>query len=145
MPRTALISLIEIAAKEVNLAAKNLGYTIRAKQAAEEQLSLLLQYRSDYAARFQENAKQGLNVTQYTNFQLFIVKLDMAIEGQKRLILDAEYKIIQARSAWQDCEKKRLSFQTLVNKKNLAERKKEAKSDQKQTDERATRSFFYKK
>ncbi len=145
MSTSALSTLIEIAAKEVMVAAKNLGYTIRAKQAADKQLDLLIQYRSDYEMRFQDSAKRGLNITQYTNFQSFIGKLDLAIEGQKKLILDADYKISQARSEWQACEKKRLSFQTLINKKVMAAQKKEAKSDQKQTDERATRRFFYKK
>ena len=105
MSKTALSILIEIAAKEVTVAAKNLGYTIRAKQAADEQLNLLIQYRADYESRFEESAQQGLNVTQYTNFQSFIGNLDLAIDGQKKLILDAEYKITQARSEWQVCEK----------------------------------------
>lgn len=145
MANSALSTLIEIAENEVENAAKNLGRMIKARDDANEQLNLLNQYRSDYEIRFQSNAKQGLNVTQFTNFQAFIIKLDQAVEGQKKLIQDAEYRIEIAKKNWQECEKKRLSYKTLIDRNAASELKKENKRDQKQTDERATRALFYKK
>jgi flagellar FliJ protein len=145
MANSALSTLIELAENEVENAAKNLGRMIKARDDANEQLNLLNQYRSDYELRFQSNAKQGLNVTQFTNFQAFIVKLDQAVDGQKKLIQDAEYRIEVAKKNWQECEKKRLSYKTLIDRNAASELKKENKRDQKQTDERATRALFYKK
>ncbi|GGX19406.1 MULTISPECIES: flagellar export protein FliJ [Undibacterium] len=145
MANSALSTLIELAENEVENAAKNLGRMIKARDDANEQLNLLNQYRSDYELRFQSNAKQGLNVTQFTNFQAFIVKLDQAVDGQKKLIQDAEYRIEIAKKNWQECEKKRLSYKTLIDRNAASELKKENKRDQKQTDERATRALFYKK
>lgn len=145
MANSALSTLIELAENEVENAAKNLGRMIKARDDANEQLNLLNQYRSDYEIRFQSNAKQGLNVTQFTNFQAFIIKLDQAVEGQKKLIQDAEYRIEIAKKNWQECEKKRLSYKTLIDRNAASELKKENKRDQKQTDERATRALFYKK
>ena len=145
MASSALITLIELAENEVENAAKNLGRTIKARDDANEQLNLLHQYRGDYVVRFQTNAQKGLNVTQFTNFQSFIGKLDQAIEGQKKIVADAEYKIDIAKKAWQECEKKRLSYKTLIDRHAAAEVKKENKRDQKQTDERAGRTLFYKK
>lgn len=145
MANSALSTLIELAENEVENAAKNLGRMIKVRDDANEQLNLLNQYRSDYERRFQSNAKQGLNVTQFTNFQAFIVKLDQAVDGQKKLIQDAEYRIEIAKKNWQECEKKRLSYKTLIDRNAASELKKENKRDQKQTDERATRALFYKK
>lgn len=145
MANSALSTLIELAENEVENAARNLGRMIKARDDANEQLNLLNQYRSDYELRFQSNAKQGLNVTQFTNFQAFIVKLDQAVDGQKKLIQDAEYRIEVAKKNWQECEKKRLSYKTLIDRNAASELKKENKRDQKQTDERATRALFYKK
>lgn len=145
MANSALSTLIELAENEVENAAKNLGRMIKARDDANEQLNLLNQYRSDYEIRFQSNAQQGLNVTQFTNFQAFIVKLDQAVDGQKKLIQDAEYRIEIAKKNWQECEKKRLSYKTLIDRNAVSELKKENKRDQKQTDERATRALFYKK
>jgi flagellar FliJ protein len=145
MAGPALTTLIELAENDVENAAKNLGRMIKAKDDANEQLNLLSQYRDDYEARLLANAQQGLSVTQFANFQAFIVKLDQAIDGQKTIILDAEYRIEVAKKAWQECEKKRLSYQTLIDRNAALEVKKENKRDQKQTDERATRALFYKK
>jgi flagellar FliJ protein len=145
MAGSALTTLIELAENDVENAAKNLGRMIKAKDDANEQLNLLSQYRDDYEARLLANAQQGLSVTQFANFQAFIVKLDQAIDGQKTIILDAEYRIEVAKKAWQECEKKRLSYQTLIDRNAALEVKKENKRDQKQTDERATRALFYKK
>lgn len=144
MKNATLITLIEIAQKASDDAAKKLGRAIQAKTESENQLNLLVQYRSDYEDRFKTGTDKGLNVTQFINFQNFIGKLDLAVDGQKRLIQDAEYKVDIARKQWQEIEKKRLSYQTLMDRNGLLALKKEAKKDQKQTDEHATRSFFYK-
>ncbi|MBY0573198.1 MAG: flagellar export protein FliJ [Undibacterium sp.] len=141
---TALNILIELAENDVATAAKNLGKAIKARDEANDQLNLLTQYRGDYAQRLQTSAGQGLNVRQFINFQAFIGKLDEATVGQKKIIQDAEYKIEREKRIWQECEKKRLSYQTLINRNAAAEQIKEAKRDQKQTDERATRKLFYK-
>lgn len=145
MAGSALNTLIELAENAVENAAKHLGRTIKAKDDANQQLEMLIQYRADYETRLQNNAQRGLSVTQFANFQGFIAKLDQAIDGQKKLIIDAEYKVELAKKFWQECEKKRLSYKTLINRNIATELKKENKRDQKQTDERATRTLFYKK
>jgi flagellar FliJ protein len=145
MVASSLNTLIELAENDVENAAKHLGRTIKAKDEAVQQLEMLTQYRADYEARLQNSAQRGLTVSQYANFQGFIGKLDQAIEGQNKLIIDAEYKVELAKKLWQESEKKRLSYKTLINRATATELKKENKRDQKQTDERATRTLFYKK
>ena len=136
--------LIELAENETDDAAKFLGKTIRTHEETEKQLALLIQYRDDYLKRFQDGAASGLSTAQYLNFQSFIYKLDSAVDGQRQIVRDAEYRISIARSQWQACEKKRLSYNTLNNRAQAGAQKKEARQDQKQTDEHAARSFFNK-
>jgi flagellar FliJ protein len=144
MERQALQTLIEIAQKASDDAAKRLGKAIQVQQEAERQLALLKQYREDYVKRLEDNGKKGFNIALYANFQAFIRKLDDAVEGQNKIILDAEYKVQQIQLQWQACEQKRLSYNTLNDRSIAVELKKENKLDQKRTDEYAARAFFYK-
>jgi flagellar FliJ protein len=145
MQKSPISTLIELAEKNSDEAAKRLGKTIHAHEETEKQLNLLLQYREDYQQRFQDGAAKGLSAAQYGNFISFINKLDGAVDGQKQVVRDAEYKIIMARNIWQESEKKRLSYNTLNDRTQTAQQKKETKRDQKNTDEHAARSFFYKR
>ncbi|MFZ6732535.1 flagellar export protein FliJ [Undibacterium sp. Ji42W] len=143
--KSPISTLIEITEREVDDAAKLLGKAIRAHEDTEKKLSLLQQYRDDYAERLQDGAAKGLNVSQYTNFLSFLAKLDSAIDGQKQVVMDAEHRIVMAKTEWQASEKKRLSYDTLQNRAQTVQQKKEAKRDQKQTDEMAARALFYKR
>ncbi|MCU6435390.1 flagellar export protein FliJ [Undibacterium sp. Jales W-56] len=142
--KSPISTLIALAEKDTDDAAKNLGKAIRAHEETEKQLALLLQYRDDYVIRFQDGAAGGLSAGQYMNFQSFIYKLDSAVDGQKKIVKDAEFRVTKARNQWQENEKKRLSYGILQNRAKTEVLKKESKQDQKQTDEHATRSYFYK-
>jgi flagellar FliJ protein len=145
MNKSPLATLIELTEKDVDEAAKRLGIAIRHHGDTEQQLVLLEQYRGDYLDRMQQQLAQGLNVKQYMNFQAFIGKLDVAIDGQKKIIQDALYRVELARNHWQEHEKKRLSYNTLNDRALSQAHKTELKRDQKQTDEHATRNYFYKR
>jgi flagellar FliJ protein len=145
MQKSPISTMIEIAVKESDDAAKRLGKAIKAHEDTEKQLSLLSQYRKDYELRFQDNASKGISTAQYLNFQAFINKLDGAVDGQKQVVRDAENKIKIARELWQESEKKRLSYNTLNNRAISVRQKQEAKLEQKQTDELAARTLFYNK
>lgn len=128
-------TLINLAAEEVEKAAVMLGHTIKAGAEAEQKLSMLLQYREDYVVRFQENRKMGLSVADYRNYSLFIDKLDEAISGQQQVVREAQGRIDAAKAAWQDCEKKRASYEILQERALEKERKKAARREQKESDE----------
>jgi flagellar FliJ protein len=142
---SALDTLIGLAVKETDAAAKRLGHAIRSCEEVEQKMTLLLQYRDDYAARFQQSLAAGLNAMGYRNFQLFIDKLDGAIASHQLVVLDAKHRIELERSAWQASERKRMSYGTLADRAVKAEQQKEAKRDQKSTDEHAARALQYKR
>lgn len=142
---SALDTLIELATKQTDEAAKRLGRAIRTEEEAAQKLQLLLQYRDDYLDRFQANLQAGLSASGYRNFQLFLGKLDEAIKGQQRIVQDTQRRVSNERGAWQDSERKRMSYDTLATRMLKAEERKANKLDQKLMDEFATRQSNYKR
>jgi flagellar protein FliJ len=142
---SALETLIELATSQTDEAAKRLGLAIRACEDTEQKLTMLLQYREEYESRFKVNLASGVTAAGYRNFQLFLEKLDTAISGQQRIVEDAKRRIVDERSQWQSCERKRMSYDTLATRVQKAEEHKENKRDQKLMDEFATRQANYKR
>ncbi|MDA8129121.1 MAG: flagellar export protein FliJ [Betaproteobacteria bacterium] len=136
--------LIELAHKETDDAAAQLGLALRAGDEAAQKLDLLLQYRDDYAARCQNSLSEGISTTHLHNFQVFMQKLDQAIAGQQRVVSDARLRIAQARSVWQACEQKKMSFVTLAQRADKEQSRRELLRDQKQNDEHAARRALHK-
>jgi flagellar protein FliJ len=142
---SALDTLIELASNETDEAAKRLGQAVRACEDTEQKLSLLLQYREDYETRFKAGIAAGISANAYRNFQLFLDKLDAAITGQQRIVDDAKQRIDAERNAWQNSERKRMSYGTLAMRAEKEEQRKENQRDQKMMDEYATRLANYKR
>lgn len=142
---SALDTLIELASKETDEAAKRLGICMKAAEEAEQKLALLMQYRDDYALRFQQNLATGLSAMGYSNFQQFMNKLEQAIGSQQLVIRDAHARTERERLAWQASERKRMSYGTLAKRAQKAQQLVDSKRDQKQTDEHAARQFLYKR
>ena len=142
---SALETLIELATKETDEATKRLGRAIRVSEEAHQKLTILQQYRDDYAARFQDTLTTGLTALSYRNFQLFIEKIDTAITGQQDVVRGSLQKVADARLAWQACERKRMSYDTLAARAKEKELQQENRRDQKATDEHASRITFYKR
>ncbi|MDB5730007.1 MAG: fliJ, partial [Noviherbaspirillum sp.] len=140
---SALETLIELATKDTGEAAKRLGNAIRAGESEQQKLEMLQQYRDDYAARLEANAKAGLSISGYRNFQFFLGKLDEAIQGQQKVIADAQRRVNKERAAWQNSERKRMSYGTLINRATSAQLLRQARREQKQTDEFAARKLLY--
>jgi flagellar protein FliJ len=141
----ALETLIELATSQTDEAAKRLGLAIRACEDTEQKLTMLLQYREEYEARFQASLLSGLSAAGYRNFQLFLDKLDTAIAGQQKIVDDAKLRIVSERGQWQSCERKRMSYDTLATRMQKVEERKANKLDQKLMDEFATRQSNYKR
>lgn len=142
---SAINMLIELATKECDHAAQELGKAIRFADETEKKLTLLLQYRDDYTSRLQSNQAQGLSIEGYRNFQLFLDKLEQAIVGQQQIVMDSHRRKEETQRAWQAAEHKRVSYDTLAERKRKEEQRKESKRDQKQTDEFATRLVHNKR
>ncbi|MES2297833.1 MAG: flagellar export protein FliJ [Pseudomonadota bacterium] len=143
--RTALTILIELAQRSTDEATKRLGKAFKAQAEAEQKLAMLEGYRDDYALRFEQAQAAGITPPMYFNFLGFMGKLDSAIKGQKDVIKHAQQRCAVEKTAWQACERKRLSYQTLDARAARAALALENKRDQKLMDEHAARQAYYKR
>lgn len=139
-----LNTLIEIAERATDEAAAKLGRAIRAREELDKKLTLLKNYRNDYAVKMQTELQAGRDMQHIRNFQLFLGKIDDAIKGQSQLVLNAQKQIQQEQTNWQEQEKKRVSFLTLEERAEKAEQKKEAKREQLLNDEHGIRQAHYR-
>jgi flagellar FliJ protein len=143
--RSALDTLIELAQRDTDEAAKRLGVALRGVDEAKQKLTMLFGYRDDYANRFDAAQLKGITPAVYFNFVAFLEKLDNAVKGQHEVVRHAERRAEQEKQAWQACERKRLSYRTLNERAAAMALAKENKRDQKMMDEHATRQAFYKR
>ncbi|HEY0064636.1 MAG TPA: flagellar export protein FliJ [Telluria sp.] len=143
--QSALDTLIELAQRETDDAAKRLGAALKAVDESEQKLAMLLGYREDYALRLDAAQVAGMTPMAYRNFVAFMDKLDIAINGQREVIKHAQHKSGVEKAAWQASERKRLSYRTLNERAAAEALHKENKRDQKQMDEHAARQAYYKR
>lgn len=141
---TALNTLIDLASKETDEAAKRLGMALRACEEAGQKLDLLLQYRDDYAQRCQASLSNGISTTHFNNYQAFMHKLEHAIAGQQKVVIDVKHRAEKARAAWVTCEQKKMSFVTLAERADKESARRDLWRDQKQNDEYAARRSQHK-
>jgi flagellar FliJ protein len=143
--QSALDTLIELAQRETDDAAKRLGAALKAVDECEQKLGMLLGYREDYAAKLDAAQLAGITPMAYRNFVAFMDKLEIAINGQREVIKHAQHKAGVEKAAWQASERKRLSYRTLNERAATETLRRENKLDQKQMDEHAARQAYYKR
>src|SRR5471032_3391777 len=143
--QTQLDTLIDLAQRASDAAAKRLGVALKAVADAEQKKVMLIGYRDEYARRFEAAQQTGITPMAYRNFQAFMVKLENAINGQQEVLRVTQMRTEEEKAAWQESERKRLSFRTLSDRAAAEALKVEAKRDQKQTDEHAARQAYYKR
>ena len=143
--RSQLETLIDLARRETDAAAKRLGVALKAVSDAEQQHQMLVGYRQDYANKLQERMATGMTPMAYRNFQAFLEKLDTAIAGQLEAVKHAQRRSEHEKGAWQDAERKRMSYTALDDRAEQEALRLEAKRDQKAMDEHATRQAYYKR
>lgn len=143
--RSQLETLIDLARRETDAAAKRLGAALKAVQDQEQKLQMLIGYRDDYATRFEQTLMAGMTPMAYRNFQAFMGKLDNAINGQQDQVRQAERRSEQEKTTWQVAERKRMSYTTLDNRAQQEAQRLETKRDQKAMDEHAARQAYYKR
>lgn len=142
---SSLETLVDLASREADSAAERLGAVLRAGEEAEQKLGMLQQYRLDYAERCQANLTAGLSAASYSNYRVFMQKLDQAIAGQQELVRECHKRIEEARAAWSASEQKKMSFGTLASRARSQALQKEARREQKLSDEHASRQAFSKR
>ena len=143
--KAQLETLMDLARRETDDAAKRLGAALKQVDDAKQKHQMLVGFREEYAKKFEAAQLAGITPMAYRNFQAFMEKLEVAVKGQLDMIKHAEYRSEQEKTAWQASERKRMSYSTLNDRADAAALKLENKRDQKQMDEHAARQAYYKR
>ena len=143
--QSALDTLIVLAQRDTDDAAKRLGIALKVVDDAEQKLTMLLGFRDDYGIKLEAAQVAGITPMAYRNFVAFIDKLEIAINGQREVVKIAQNRSVNEKTIWQAAERKRLSYRTLSERAAVEALRLENKLDQKQMDEHAARQAYYKR
>lgn len=141
---SALDTLIDLAQRDSDAAAKRLGVALKQVEDAEQKLQMLVGYRDEYARKLDAAQVAGITPFAYNNFVAFIGKLDTALNGQRDVVKLARSRADTERATWQESERKRLSYRTLNERAAAEALKVQNKRDQKMMDDHAARGARYK-
>jgi flagellar FliJ protein len=130
----------QVAASKERKAARSMG---QAKQNLAQQEAKLLQlklYHQEYLERFQQASAQGISVTQLQEYRAFLAKLDGAIQEQEKIVADSATRHTTQRDNWKQKRTRTQALGKVVERYRKEERKTEDRNEQKENDERNTRS-----
>ena len=117
-------------------AARQLGSDLRQAELEQKQLDDLIAYREQYEANFQAAGKQGLNAVQLRDYQLFLKRLDTAIEQQQQKLNNSRDHCEQSKSEWQDRHGNSKIIDKVVENRKQAEDQTLERQEQREQDDR---------
>jgi len=131
--------LLELMQNRADEATKELGRRIAAEQDNKSKLTMLSQYRDEYAERFRQAASQGMSPAGWRNFQDFISRIDEAIAQQRVVVLTSEQHTAEGQAQWLTQHHKLKAIDTLAQRHLTSELLRQQKQEQKQQDEFSAR------
>lgn len=140
---SALNTLQNISVRNLKKAEEQLAEANKQLLKAADQHTMLQEYRQDYLVRCMSLMTEGMKIDGLRNYQSFVAKLDQAIVGQKDIEDHCAEKVRQSLQLWQDCQKKKLSYEVLSERLEQRVYALEIKKDQKLMDEFASRAKKY--
>ena len=139
-----LQALVDLAEERSQAAAQMLARLKMAWQDAENKRDQLEAYLREYQERLQRQTEAGLTAVQWRDYQAFMAKLELAIKAQGVEIARCRQLWEAGQLEWQACERELKAYLTLRQRHEDAERKLEAKQDQRLQDEFA-RNLHHRK
>lgn len=137
---TATLEMLKnLAIKEVELATDALAIAMKAADEAVSKQNLLHDYRQGYVNSLNKALETGMVAESYQNYQNFFGKLDQAIAGQQDMVELTKRQVKLKRDLWQESQRKKLSYEVLLQRSDRQALKVEHKKDQKMMDEFAVR------
>jgi flagellar FliJ protein len=138
-PPRVWLHLTNVAAKKRDQSAQNLRAALSRRVEAQRKLDALLGYRQDYLAKLDAATRRGIGADGLRNYRAFLANLDRAIEQQTALMATMQSDVGFAQTDWQHTQHRVDSLQTIDQRRTQLGEQREARRDQKLTDEYALR------
>ncbi len=137
----SLQTVLEVMQTRSDEATRKLGQLIAAEQNQRSRLSMLEQYREEYAERLRAAVMEGVTPHVLLNYQDFLGRIDAAIAQQRDAVRNSEKNTQAGQEHWKHQNKQLKAMDTLSQRHFAKERHKESKQDQKLQDEFSSRQF----
>jgi flagellar protein FliJ len=138
-----LKTLQHLAQHKNDAATRRLGQLNQFHLAAQSKLDMLQHYRKDYLEKMRGAELNGMELQDLRNFQDFIYRLNDAIAQQTNVVAQTLLSVEKGRDELNDSQRRMKSFDTLSRRHDEAEKKVEAKLEQKIQDEHSGRRIAY--
>lgn len=129
----------KVVSQKERKAAAALGESLKQRDEANQRLDELRQYLAEYLERFAHAARGGLTSSQIMEYQVFISKLETAIEQQEQVVAQSEQNCDSSKQQWRGRYTKSKAMDNAVDRMRLEERKDSNRREQAEADERAQR------
>lgn len=131
--------LTNTAAKKRDQSAQTLRTAVSRRVEAQRKLDTLQSYRQDYLAKLDAATRRGIGADGLRNYRAFLANLERAIEQQTALMATMQTDVGFAQTDWQHTQRRVDSLQTIDQRRTQQNDQREARRDQKLTDEYALR------
>lgn len=132
--------LLDLANNRMDEAARKLGELISGEHECKRKLELLENYRTEYQERFQEAARNGIGPDAWRNFSVFLARIDEAVAAQRAVVEQSRQATAGGQQAWLAQRNKVKAFDTLSQRHQAQQARKEHKDEQRQSDEHAAKA-----
>jgi flagellar FliJ protein len=140
MDSATLQALIARAAARGDAARLRLAGLQRLLDQARAHLQVLRQYAREYEDKARKQAGDRRDISAERNEQIFLGRLDAAVDTQQRDVEHREKAVGTAMAELALCLQRRKSLETLLQRQEDQRRRAQARYEQKQTDEFAQRA-----
>ncbi len=132
---SSMQTLQKIASNSVDRAAECLSKQNIQTLSAKDQKLKLQSYRLEYLEQNAVSMSNGMSVASLQNHQNFIYNLDRSITRQEMIIQEWQTMAQQLTVIWQQCQRKKMSYDVLIERAGKKADVIALKKDQKSTDE----------
>lgn len=105
----------------------------------ELQLDELVEYRKDYTNSLQHKSRAGLNATRMNDYNVFMARLNHAIEQQEIILESANNELSACKRTWLELQQRAKALESVVAGYQKTERQEQSRREQKESDEYARR------
>jgi len=132
--------IARIAANNEMASAKELGLANNNLTIQKNKLTDLIQYREEYIKSFKQQGQKGMDGSQLHTYQKFLENIDNALVQQRSLITAAESACETQKQFWRTQHTKTKIMDNVINNHIKDEKQQLNKQEQKENDERNSRS-----
>ena len=131
--------LLDLSQLHLDEAARELGKLIASEQEASKRLSMLVQYREEYHARFLAAAKNGIGLGEWSNYTRFLARIDDAIIPAALSVTQTQQQTLSGQQNWVGKQGRVMAFDTLADRHQSHVVSREHRAEQKASDEHGAR------